>query len=390
MNDFAPIRPALDRLQRAALLTGALALVACVVGAFFQPRQFFEAYLMAYLYWLGLTLGCLVITMIHHVAGGEWGYAVRRLLEAAVRTLPVMTVLFLPVLFGMRRLYIWTDANIIAADELLRHKKFYLNIPFFVIRAFIYFAAWGGTAYALDCAATLQDRNPSREATRKLTTISGVGLAAYTLTMTFAGMDWAMTLEPHWFSTMYGVLIMSGQVLIGFAFVIIVAGMLAERPPLAEALTPRVFHDLGNLLLTFVIFWAYIAFSQLLIVWSGNLSDENPWYLRRFAGGWQWWGVALVAAHFFIPFFLLLSRDIKSRSPWLAKVAWLVFAACYLDVFWIVAPGFGRVDFVVHWMDVLAPVGLGGVWIATFIGKLKQRSALPAHDSRVEEELLWA
>jgi hypothetical protein len=390
VNDTTARYTRLDRAQRVPSFIGMVALALCAVGAVVDRKRFFEAYLMACLFWLGIALGCLAILMIHHLAGGRWGFAVRRLLEAATRTLPLLAVLFIPLVFGIRSLYAWANPDLVAADELLRHKEPYLNGPFFLIRAVIYFVVWLGTMRLLDRASTAQDQAPSREATRRLTLISGAGLGLYMLTMTFASIDWAMSLEPHWFSTIYGVLIMSGQVLGGFAFVIIVAAALAQSKPYGDTIQPEQFHDLGNFLLTFVIFWAYMAYSQFLIIWSGNLTDENPWYLRRFAGGWKWVGVLLVALHFFAPFFLLLSRDIKRRSPWLMKVALVVFVMCYVDIFWIVAPGFGRLGLHVYWMDVVAPIGVGGIWVAAFLRQLRGRSLLPVHDSRMEEELEWA
>lgn len=390
MNETTILDSRLAQSQRASFVIGMVALALCAIGATVDRKRFFEAYLMAYLFWLGITLGCLAIVMIHHLAGGRWGFAVRRLLEAATRTLPLLTLLFMPLLFGIRSLYPWGNPDVVAADELLQHKEPYLNVPFFLIRAAIYFVVWLGIMRLLDRASIAQDRAPSREATRRLTLICGAGLALYMLTMTFASIDWAMSLEPHWFSTIYGMLIMSGQVLGGFAFVIIVAAELAKHKPYEDTIQPEQFHDLGNFMLTFVIFWAYMAFSQFLIIWSGNLTDENPWYLRRFAGGWKWVGMLLVALHFFAPFFLLLSRDIKRRAPWLMKVALIVFVMCYVDVFWIIAPGFGRLGLHVYWMDVVAPVGIGGIWVAAFLKQLRGRSPLPVHDSRVEEELEWA
>ena len=390
MNDFTSIRPELDRLQRISLRVGVAALALCAVGAGLNPKRFFEAYLMAYVFWVGIALGCQTILMIHHLAGGRWGFAVRRLLEAASKTLPLLTILFIPCLLGLYSLYIWTHPETLAADEVLRHKQLYLNVPFFLVRAGIYFAVWLGTMILLNRASMAQDQTPSRETTRRLTLISGAGLGLYMLTMTFASIDWMMSLEPHWFSTIYGVLIMTGQVLGAFAWVIIIAALLVTEKPYANVIGPLHFHDLGNFLLTFVIFWAYMAFSQFLIIWSGNLTDENSWYLQRLLGGWKWVGVALIILHFFVPFLLLLSRDLKRRSHSLVKVALLVFVMGFVDIFWIVAPGFGRPVFRVYWMDVIAPIGIGGVWVAMFIKHLKSQPAIPVHDSRVEEELEWA
>jgi hypothetical protein len=390
VNDLASIQPQFDRLQKTAIRIGVVALGLCAVGAGLNLKRFFEAYLMAYVFWLGIALGCQVILMIHYLAGGRWGFAIRRQLEAASKTLPLLMVLFIPCLLGLHSLYIWTNPEAIAADVLLRHKQTYLNAPFFVIRAAIYFAVWLGTMAFLNRASLIQDQMPSREATRRLTLISGAGLCLYMLTMTFASIDWMMSLEPDWFSTIYGLLIMTGQVLGAFAFVIIVAAFLVKRKVYAEVIGPLHFHDLGNFLLTFVIFWAYMAFSQFLIIWSGNLTDENSWYLHRLVGGWKGIGVTLIILHFFVPFLLLLSRDLKRRSSWLSKVALTVFVMGLIDIFWIVAPGFGRPVPRVYWMDIMAPIGIGGVWIAMFIKQLRGQSTVPVHDSRVEEELEWA
>ncbi|HUI06440.1 MAG TPA: hypothetical protein VL486_05490 [Verrucomicrobiae bacterium] len=387
MNGDSVWRAQFERTERLTWMIGLVGLAACAVGAMRNPDRFFEGYLLAYLFWLGLSLGCLAILMIHHLAGGRWGFAVRRLLEAATRTMPLMLVLFIPYLFGLRSLYIWTRPEAVAADPLLQHKQPYLNVPFFLIRAGVYFVVWLGLVALLNRAADRQDRSPGPAATNQVRLASSLGIVAYGLTMSFAAIDWAMSLEPHWFSTVYGVLILAGQVLCGFAFVTVVAALLAGREPLSRVLEPLHFHDLGNFLLTFVIFWAYIAFSQFLIIWSGNLTDENFWYLRRFEHGWGWIGVALVVFHFFVPFFLLLSRDIKRRSPWLAKVAWLILVMGVVDVFWIVAPGFHRTQLAVHWTDGAALVGIGGVWVGMYVRQLRSKSLLPVHDARIEEEL---
>ncbi len=390
MNNLALPQPDFDRLQRATVRIGAAALAVCIIGAVLNPKRFFEAYLIAYVFWLGIALGCQAILMIHHLAGGRWGFVIRRQLEAASKTLPLLTVLFIPCLLGLHSLYIWTHPEALAADEVLRHKQPYLNAPFFIIRAGVYFAVWLGTMVLLNQASRAQDQTPSRETTRRLTLISGTGLVLYMLTMTFASIDWMMSLEPQWFSTIYGLVIMTGQVLGAFAFVIIVARFLIQYKSFANLIEPLHFHDLGNFLLTFVIFWAYMAFSQFLIIWSGNLTDENSWYLHRLVGGWKGVGIALITLYFLMPFLLLLSRDLKHRSSWLFKVAMLVFIMGLVDIFWVVAPGFGRPAPRVYWMDIIAPVGIGGLWIAMFIQQLKNQSIVPVHDSRIEEELEWA
>lgn len=387
MIDNDLLEEQLGRVQRSALLVGLTGVAASMAMAPAEPALFFRSYLVAFLFWLGLPLGCLVIVMIHHLAGGRWGYSVRRLLEAGTRTLPLMALLFLPLLAGLRILYVWARPEAVAADELLQHKQIYLNLPFFLGRAVFYFAVWCGLARLLDRAATMQDRAPGPDSTKRLMGLSAGGLLAYGLTMTFAAVDWAMSLEPHWFSTVYGVRMMTGQVLSGFALMIIVGSLLARQEPLSDVIRPMHFHDLGNFLLTFVIFWAYISFSQFLITWAGNLPEETIWYLHRFRGGWGRVGICLVVLHFFVPFFLLLSRDVKRNPMALAAVALGVLAMCVVDLFWIVAPGFGGNHIEVHWTNLTALIGIGGLWVAAFVRQLTSRTLVPVHDARMEEAL---
>jgi hypothetical protein len=387
VNGNDTLRTQLSRIQTGAFVAGLVVLALCGFGATGNAVQFFRSYLFAFLFWVGLSLGCLAVLMVHYVAGGRWGYAVRRMLEAGTKTLPLMGLLFIPLLFGLPVLYIWARPEAVAADPLLRHKEPYLNVPFFIGRAVFYFAVWIGLASALDRAATAQDESPSRALTGRLLKIGGGGLLAYGLTMTFASIDWAMSLDPHWYSTIYGVLFLAGQALGAFALVIVVAVWLRRQPTLAEALQPQQLHDLGNFMLTFVIFWAYISFSQFLIIWAGNLPEETTWYLRRFHGGWGKVGLFLVALHFFVPFLLLLSRDVKRNPRAMGAVAVGLLVLCVVDLFWIVVPGYRGVKFGVHWMDVAALVGIGGLWLGAFLRRLKSRSLVPAHDARVEEAL---
>ncbi len=341
---------------------------------------FFQAYLVAFVFWLGLSLGCLAILMVHHLAGGRWGYVVRRFLEAGTRTLPLMAMLFVPLLFGTGVLYEWTH-------ETQLHHRAYLNLPFFLVRAGIYFAAWLGLMWALDRAADRQDREPGKVVTRRLTGLSAGGLIAYGLTATFAAIDWVMSLEPHWFSSIFGVLFIAGQVLSAFAFVIVALTWQMKHPPLAGAVAPQQLHDLGNFLLTFVIFWAYVTFSQYLIIWMGNLPEEITWYTSRLAGGWRWLALALIVLHFFVPFLLLLSRDVKRRPTPLAVVAGGVWLMGIAVTYWLVVPAFQR---GLHWLDPVLMIVVGALWLAVFRYQLRRRALLPVHDARVEEVYRWA
>jgi hypothetical protein len=383
-------RPEIGRLQQRCLMAGVLGGVLLGMGAFLQPDQFFRAYLMAFLFWLGVSIGCLAILMLQYLSGGGWGIIIRRLLEAATRVFPLMALLFIPLLFGLHRLYPWTHADLVNASEVLKHKQFYLNVPFFIGRAVFYFAVWLVLSYLLNSWSSRQDETADIGITRKLQVLSGPGIVLYGLTVSFAAIDWIMSLEPEWYSTIYGFLVMAGQALSAMAVIIAVLAMLAKQEPLASVVQAKHFQDLGKLMLTFVMLWAYMGFSQLLIIWSGDLPDEIPWYLRRFQGGWQKVGILLVVFQFALPFALLLSRNLKRYSRTLVLVAGLVFIMRFVDLFWMTAPSFsvegGKTHVSVSWMNIVAPVAIGGLWLAAFFWQLKKRPILPLHEPYWEEE----
>jgi hypothetical protein len=364
---------------------GGAGLIACVGGAFFDPGQFFQSYLIGYLFWSGVALGCLGILMLQHLTGGGWGVVIRRLLESGTRTLPLVAIMFVPILFGMRSLYVWARPEVVAGDALLQHKQPYLNVDFFAVRSVIYFAIWMFLAWVLNRWSRRQDETGDPSLQDRFQRFSGIGLVVFVLTMTFASVDWVMSLEPHWFSTIYGALFIAGHVLAAFSLAIACVVMLSDTKPLSEVIKPEQFHDLGKLLFAFVLVWAYFAFSQYLIIWSGNLPEEIPWYLRRLQGGWQWVILAVVILHFVLPFLLLLSRNLKQDSRRLRRVALLVVAMRLVDVYWMTEPAFGESGFSPHWMDVAAPVGLGGIWVGAFLWNLKRRPLLPLRDPQMAE-----
>ncbi|HEY3131236.1 MAG TPA: hypothetical protein VGL91_17395 [Acidobacteriota bacterium] len=379
--------PVVDSIQQRALLIGVFSLLLCVLGAFFSPEQFFRSYLMGYLFFIGVALGSLAIVMLQHLSGGAWGIVIRRLLESATRTLPLLALLFVPLILGMRHLYLWTDSEVVRQSEVLQHKQPYLNVPFFLARAVLYFAVWLVLAYFLNKWSLEQDRKANPVIARRLQVISGPGLVLYGLTVTFASIDWVMSIEPQWFSTIYGLLFIGGQGLSAMSFIIAMAILLAKREPMSSIFVPSHFQDLGKLLLMFTMLWAYFSFSQLLIIWAGNLPQEIPWYLRRWQGGWQWVGILLIVFHFALPFVLLLSRDLKRNTNALAVVAALLILMRFIDLFWLTVPEFYAGRFHIHWMDFAAPAGVGGVWLAFFAWQLKTRPLLPLNDPELEDAL---
>ena len=389
MTQAAASPPVLVQMQRRAWLVGAAGVVLALLGVWLNLAQFFRAYLVAYLFWSGLSLGCLALLMLHHVVGGAWGAMIRRLLEAGTRTLPLMVVLFVPLLYGLTTLYSWARPEVVAHDVLLQHKSAYLNVPFFLQRAAAYFAIWLIVMFFLNHWSRQQERvagaPQERHVQRRLRLLSAPGLMLYVLTVTFAAVDWVMSLEPHWYSTLYGVVILVGQMLAALALAIVLITQLAEVPPVSTVLTPQHLHDLGNLLLAFVMLWAYIGFSQFLIIWSGNLPEEVPWYIHRTQGGWEWLGRLVLLLHFGLPFVVLLSRTSKRRAQVLGRLAAGLLGMHLLELFWLVLPAFSPSTLVIHWLDVGLPIGMGGLWMAVFVWQLQRRSLLPLHDPRLQE-----
>lgn len=387
---------AANRYQQRALIVGLVFAVLLVVGIFLPPAmgggvaQFFRSYLLAFVFWTGLTVGALALLMLQHLTGGAWGMVIRRVLEAITRTLPLLLILFIPLVFGLNYIYEWVHPEHIAepaARKLVESKVKYLNVTFFLLRTAIYFAIWIGLTFLLNKWSGEQDRTADRRLSKNLQKLSGPGLVLFVLTTTFASVDWVMSLEPEWFSTIFGLIFVIGWVLSAFSFVIAVIVLLAGRKPMDEVVRAAHFHDLGKLLLAFVMIWAYFNFSQYLIIWSGNIPEETKWYLHRTRGGWGWIASAVVVFHFALPFLLLLSRDLKRNARRLAIIAIVVFLMRFLDLFWIITPTFRREHFGLSFMDIVAPLALGGIWVAFFVWQLKKRPLLPINDPYLQQAL---
>jgi hypothetical protein len=423
----------LAALRLKALLVGAGGLALCALGALLDEEQFFRSWLLAFVAWLALPLGSLAILMVQNLTGGRWGLALRRVLEAAAQTMPLMALAFLPVAFGVDYLYIWSDDALVANDPLLQHKRPYLNVPAFFVRAGVYFAVWLLLAWRLYRYSRSLEERYDPVVARRMSVFSGPGLALYGLTVTFAAIDWIMSLEPHWYSSIFGALIAAAQLLPALAFSIIVLIWLANRPPLAGFLSPSLWNDLGNLLLAFVMIWAYLTFSQFFLIWSGNLLEEIPYYYQRMHGGWEILGWGLILFYFAAPFVALFSRGLK-RDP--RRLVWAAAAVVVMHLvyqFWLVVPSFtahhapppvpgagqhaaaqapaghkelaGKAPavrshpagpgynpgghephFHAHWLDLAAVLGLGGVWLAAFLWRLEARPLLPLNDPGLHEE----
>lgn len=368
-----------------ALVAGAVGLIGGVLAGL--GGGFYESWLLAFLFWIGLSLGTLILLFVGHMAGGSWSALVQRPLEAGVSLLPIMALLFLPVLFGMNALYAWTDAAYLADHALVAAKTAYLNTPFFIVRTAIYFALWLLAAWLYLRGSARQDREPevSGRIGYRLKNSAGLWVVLYVLTMTFAGRDWAMSLTPEWWSGIYPVILMISQAIMAVSFIILVMVSLAGRNArIDDLLTAKRLQDLGNFLMAFLMFWAYVSFSQLIIIWSGNVSELAPWYVERMAPGWLSVGGFLLAFGFLAPFLILFSRWVKRKRSALAAVAaWAIFVQL-LNLVYFVVPAFERPGFPITLSDVLLWVGIGGVWLFFYLRRLGAHPILPAHDPRLK------
>ena len=384
------LKPKFDSWKKKALICGLVASAFAILGLYFDREQFFRSYLLAFVYWVSLSLGSLLLLMVHHLVGGRWGFALRRLLEGGTRTLLLMFVLGIPVLLGIHELYEWSHADVVANDEILQKKAVFLNPTFFVIRYVIYFLIWGALAVLLNKWSAEQDLTAETSPTRRMQILSGPGVVVFVLITTFSAIDWIMSLEPHWFSTIYAAIFIIGQMLMTWAFMTLVAVQLSRYQPLSALLTNERLRDLGTFMLGFVMLWAYTSFSQFLIIWSGNLREEITWYYTRLKGGWQNVGYMLVVFHFFVPMVLLVSSRLKARIPILVSIAAGLMVMRLMDLFWITAPAFDKTGFTIHWLDVVLPIAIGGLWLWVFYGQLSKRSLVPLNDPRFDFSALAA
>jgi hypothetical protein len=376
------------RLQQRALGAGVIGLVLCAIGWARTPDQFFHSYLVAFLFVLGLSLGSLGLLMLQHLTGGHWGIVIRRPLESATRALPLVVILFLPIFWGMKYLYsAWLTAPSSGEGALSEFQRSYLTTDKFITRAVIYFAIWMLLMFVFNRWSKEQDMNrEDRGLRRRLKMVAGPGIILYVFVMTFAAIDWVMSLSPHWASTIYGFLFVIGQLISSMSLMIAVVVLLSKTEPMAGLIQDRHLHDLGKLLLAFVMLWAYFGFSQLLIIWSGNLPEEITFYRSRLYGGWGIVAVIVLVFHFFVPFFLLLSRDVKRNAKILPKIAIWLIAMRFVDLFWLTRPEF-TANALPNWLDLAAPLAVGGLWLFFFAFNLKQLPLLPLGDPKLEEAI---
>ncbi|MGB7068133.1 MAG: hypothetical protein WBD22_01440 [Pyrinomonadaceae bacterium] len=377
-----------NRWRTLALGVGGIGLIIWAIGLYFNTEQALRSWLLGFIFWGGIGIGSLGVLLLQYLTGGAWGVVIRRTVEAGARTLPVIILLFLPLAFGVTNLYEWT--HLPATDHAMAHRGWFMTASAWIFRSAIYFALFWIMSYLLNEWSGRQDDTSDPEDAAallgKATRFSGPTMVIYALTVTFAVVDWVMTLDPHWFSTIWGLLFVAGWALSCFCFVVAVLAQLSDKAPMNRVIGKRHFHDLGKLMLALVMVWAYFNFSQFLIIWSGNIPEETGWYLDRMKGGWGYIAVALVVFHFAFPFLVLLQQDFKRKARWLAALAIFILVMRIIDMFFLIGPN-PRIDhaiergsFIVSWMDFVGPIAVGGIWLWWFFGELMKRPLVPVKD----------
>src|SRR2546423_10209911 len=384
----------INRLRTLALGVGGIALIIWAIGAYFNTEQALRSWLLGFIFWGGIGVGCLGILMLQYLTGGAWGVVIRRILEAGTRTVPIIILMFVPIAIGVytRQFYEWT--HLPPTEHIMQHRGIFMTPWFWIVRAVIYFILFGIMVILLNKWSLDQERTTTVEESRlvieRASRFSGPTLVIWSLTVTFAAVDWMLTLDAHWFSTIWGLLFVAGWALSCYCFCVMVLAFLSDKAPMDTVIGKRHFHDLGKLMLALVMVWAYFNFSQFLIVWAGNIPEETGWWIVRMKGGWGWIGAALIFFHFAFPFLVLLQQDFKRHARRIATLALFILFMRLVDMFYLIGPsnrvsgGFEPGAFVISWLDFVGPIAVGGIWLWWFFGELLKRPMVPFRDPYFE------
>lgn len=370
-----------------ALAIGAVALLASVWGIFAETPRFYHAYLTAFAFWTTIALGALFFVMLQYLVAARWSVVLRRLVESIMMSLPLLVVFFIPVAFGMGDLYEWSHAEAVAHDPLLSHKAPYLNTAFFIIRTLIYFAVWFGIAYALFRSSLAEDSGYDEARRTRTRRIAAGGMVLFALTTCFAAFDWLMSLDAHWYSTIFGVYVFAGGVVGALCVTTLSALYLRRQGVLRDIITVEHYDDLGKLTFAFMIFWAYMAFSQYLLIWYANIPEETVWYTHRWIGSWKVVSLVLVFGNFVIPFLLLMPKAAKRNLPFLAAMSVWLLLMHWVDMFWLVLPNFQHHGAGLSWLDPIITIGIGGILIGLFQRRLGAHPIVPVGDPQLVESI---
>lgn len=384
LDQNSPIR---GRFKNVALVTGVVGLALSAVGYFVDSQQFFYSYLVAFAFWLTLAMGGLFFVMLHHLTGATWSVVIRRQAESIASVIPYMAILIIPILFGIRELYPWSRPEIVATDHVIHHKSAYLNVPFFIGRVVVFFGIWIALSLTLLKTSLSQDEGHTSSIGHRMRKISAPGMVLFALSFTFAGFDWFMSQDSHWYSTIFGVYIFAGGLLSVLAFLTFISLALRRRQILSETITREHYHDLGKLTFAFLVFWSYIAFSQYLLIWYANIPEETVWFASRYKGSWRYFALLLVYGYFVIPFILLIFRGTKRRLHFMRWMAlWLLFMH-WIDLYWIIVPNLKKQNAWPGWIDLAAMIGIGGIFLWLFWRQYFSGALVPVKDPRLKSSI---
>lgn len=365
---------------------GALGVIATLVGSASQPAQAFASYHYAFMLCLGLALGALFFVLVHHITSARWGVVVRRIAEAVASTLPLFVILFIPILVGRTHIFEWMRPEVIEHDHLVQLKMGYLNTPFFLVRAFVYFTVWTLFSVWLARLSYAQDRGDGLAIAAKMRKVTAPALLLYAITVTFAAFDWLMSVSPHWFSTMFGVYYFAGAFQASLALLILVTLFLQKSGMLRGIVSVEHLHDLGKFLFAFTVFYAYIAFCQYFLIWYANIPEETFWYRERWENGWSGPAVVMIFSTFVVPFVMLLGREAKRRVPTLVLAASVVLLGRAVEIYWMIAPSLGLGPSL-SWTNVAGLVGVAGLFLGTIAWRLGKGPLIPVGDPHLRTSL---
>jgi len=372
---------------RSAIVIAIISSVLTIGIYFLYPTEFYPSYLVAFVFWASIMLGGLFLTLLHHISNATWSVVLRRIFESIAMTAPLMAVLFLPVVLGIHNLYSWSHTETIAAEPLLQEKAGYLNIPFFIIRSALYFLLWSAMAWILYRTSLKQDQQYQASQVKILRTVSAPGIIVFALTITFAAFDWLMSLDPHWYSTIFGLYVFAGSFLSVLAFVILTGLFLRKNNLLADVITVEHYHDLAKFLFSFTIFWGYMAFSQYFLIWYANIPEETIFFRHRWEGSWKYISLLLVFGQFLIPFLALMTRAGKRNFTFLKIISVWILVMHFFDLYWIIIPNFKAYEFYLSWIDLVIFLAVGGIFLVYFLYIYFKKALVPVNDPKLTESI---
>ena len=368
-----------------ALIIGVIGLILSTLGYYSNSKQFYFSYLTSFTFWASLGLGGLFFTMLHHISGAKWSTVILRISQAVMSVLPMLIVLFLPIMFGIKELYEWSNPEVLADNAILQSKTGYLNVSDFIIRTIFYFIIWGLLSFFINKYSRLQDEG--KDTTKQLKIVSAPGMFLFALTISFAAFDWLMSLDPMWYSTIFGGYYFGGSFVIVLAFLILISNYLKTNGTLENEIGSAHFSDLGKLFFGFIVFWAYLGGAQYFFIWYANIPEETVWFLHRWIGSWKTVSLLLILGHFLIPFISLVFFNTKRNRKILVFFAVWIFVFHYVDMYWLIGPVLHHESAHLSWIDLTTFIGIGGIFIALFWNRFTANAIVPVNDPNLPASL---